>query len=132
MQPLLIPVSAGELLDKISILEIRVERVTDPLRRACVQRELETLQLVERQLEPYRTQVETEAQRLGAVNRQLWQAEDEIRNYETRGSFGEAFIELARSIYRLNDERARLKMAINLSLGFVHREEKVYTSNSTP
>jgi hypothetical protein len=125
MTAILIPVSVGELLDKIIILEIKAERLHDPAQLANVQRELVALKRIERTLGPAHDLAPT-ITGLKAVNRQLWDIEDQIRECEARRDFGKRFVELARSIYRLNDERARLKKAINVTSGSALVEEKSY------
>ena len=107
MKELLIPVSVGELLDKITILEIKAQCITEPARQANVQRELATLKFVQLSLAHDHGHWEPMMLKLKMVNRQLWNVEDDIRDCESRGEFGERFVELARSIYKLNDERAR-------------------------
>jgi len=122
----MIPISVGELIDKITILEIKAERFVEPDRLANVRRELAALQHVELALGLDRTDLEAAIGDLKRVNRQLWDIEDEIRECETRMDFGVRFVELARSIYKLNDERARLKKTINLLSGSALLEEKSY------
>jgi hypothetical protein len=120
-----IEVSIGEVVDKISILSIKLERFADPEKRANVRRELESLRrsLEEAGIDP--DGEETEA--LRAVNLRLWEIEDAIRGKEARGEFDREFVQLARSVYHNNDERARLKREINLRHGSRLIEEKEYT-----
>lgn len=120
-----IPVSWGELLDKIVILEIKTERLTDPKARANVMRELE---LLRKAAEPVMAsgQAAGPMARLKLVNQALWEIEDRIRDHERAGDFGPGFVELARSVYRRNDERGALKREINLALGSALTEEKSY------
>src|SRR5688572_11137924 len=107
--PLLAPISVGELLDKIAILEIKAELLSDPAQRANVRRELAALEAVrDRQLAPS-SDLERICAELKAVNRRLWDIEDEIRAHERDGRFDARFIELARGVYRENDRRAALK-----------------------
>ena len=118
-----IPVSVGELVDKITILTIKANHLRgDAL--ANVQRELELLEQVLRdsgaRLKPQ------ERADLQAVNEQLWKIEDAIRGEEGKQRFGAEFIALARSVYQRNDERAALKRAINERLGSTLIEEKSY------
>jgi len=122
----IIPISVGELMDKITILEIKAERISESDRLANVWRELAALQHVELGLELDQTALESAIGNLKEVNRQLWDIEDEIRECEVRMDFGVRFVELARSIYKLNDERARLKKTINLLSGSAFVEEKSY------
>ncbi|HEX4592006.1 MAG TPA: DUF6165 family protein [Gemmataceae bacterium] len=119
------PVSAGELIDKITILEIKLVRIGDEAKRANIRRELELLRTV--QLPPSAELVVLSAE-LKAVNERLWEVEDEIRRCDSAGDFGDRFIALARSVYRANDDRAALKRRINDFLRSVIVEEKSYSS----
>ena len=125
-----IPVSFGEVLDKITILEIKSERIDDAQKLQHVHTELEALNQhwQEAITEPER--VAAERRELKAVNEKLWEIEDAIREEEAAGRFGERFIELARSVYFTNDERAAIKKRINLSLGSRFVEEKSYRDYS--
>jgi ADP-heptose:LPS heptosyltransferase len=124
--PLLVPISVGELLDKITILEIKAERIVDPTSRANVKRELDWLNAVRlRDVAPM-PELETLCRELGAVNRQLWDVEDRLRQSERDQQFDQSFIELARSVYRCNDWRAALKREINELTGSNIIEEKSY------
>ncbi len=126
MSEIAVPVSYGELLDKISILEIKLERMRDPAKLANVERELRAL---ERRWtgHPAAAQDITDLRReLKAVNERLWVIEDDIRLKEKSREFDAAFIELARSVYFQNDDRARIKRDINLALGSAYVEEKSY------
>jgi hypothetical protein len=118
-----VPVSVGEVLDKISILEIKSERIGDPVKVANVRRELEGLVQAAK---GFRVP-ELEA-RLKEVNGELWDVEDALRQAEDEQDFGEEFISLARSVYRLNDFRAELKRQINAATGSILVEEKSYRS----
>lgn len=121
-----IPVSAGELLDKLTILLIKKERITDAEKCGNILRELSRLEAV------YKKQVQQSAElnllisELRQVNETLWDIEDEIRCCERRGDFGSSFVELARSVYKTNDRRARLKQRINGLLDSELVEEKSY------
>ena len=119
----LIPVSWGELADKISILEIKRERLRAPDAVANVMRELAALMRV---LEPVGPGIATERAALAAVNTRLWEIEDAIREKEAALDFGPDFVALARSVYRENDARGRVKAAINRRLGSALVEEKQY------
>jgi len=124
--PLLAPISVGELLDKISILEIKAEAIDDPAKRANVLRELAALDAVrDREVAPA-PELEALHAELRAVNRALWRIEDDIRAVERAGLFDERFIELARGVYRHNDRRAVLKRSINELTGSEIVEEKSY------
>jgi hypothetical protein len=121
------PVSWGELLDKITILEIKRERI--PSARACanVTRELALLQHVAGDV-TQNNAVAAAAQRLRVVNEALWDIEDAIRDHEAAGAFGDSFVHLARSVYKQNDLRAAIKRQINELLGSNLMEEKSYAS----
>jgi hypothetical protein len=120
-----IPVSWGELLDKITILEIKVEHLGDKDARANAAKELA---LLRESAAPAMAGGEVTAlvARLKQVNQALWDIEDRIRDLERAGDFGPGFVELARSVYRRNDERGAVKREINLALGSVLIEEKSY------
>lgn len=123
-----IEIAPGELVDKITILEIKAERLTDAVKLGNVRVELEALRRDhDRALPPSSELVALTAQ-LRAVNEELWRIEDDIRLCERRQDFGPLFIELARSVYRTNDRRADLKRRINTLLGSSLIEEKSYAS----
>ncbi len=124
--PLLVPISVGELLDKISILEIKAAEITDPAQRANVMRELAALDAVRGREVASAPELEALCSELQAVNRRLWRTEEEIREHERDGRFDDRFIELARSVYRDNDRRAVLKRRINQLTGSDIVEEKSY------
>jgi hypothetical protein len=118
----------GELMDKITILQIKSERIADPAKLANVNSELEALIAVCERLALDRSALDAHVVDLKDVNRRLWTLEDDVRECEAHNDFGDYFIALARSVYRLNDERARLKKAINLAYGSRYVEEKSYKS----
>ena len=126
MSEILVPVSFGELLDKISILQIKSERMTDAAKLANVRRELSALEKSWMAHPAAGTDVARLRAELKAVNERLWEIEDEVRLKEKAGEFDEAFVQLARSVYFQNDERARIKKQINLALGSAFVEEKSY------
>jgi hypothetical protein len=121
-----VPISPGELIDKITILEIKVRQIRDEQKLANVRNEL-TLLLAARDaaIEPS-PGLDALSAALKSVNEQLWQIEDGKRDCERRKEFGEQFIELARSVYFKNDERAAIKRRINQLLGSQIIEEKDY------
>jgi hypothetical protein len=119
-----VPVSAGELLDKITILRIKQRRITDPTKLANVRRELRALERVWRTA--VRQPVQDAEAQLTQVNEALWNIEDHIRDQERRKEFGARFVELARQVYFNNDRRAEIKRAINMRLGSLFIEEKSY------
>jgi hypothetical protein len=125
MKDILVPVSPGELLDKITILRIKAARITDPDKLAHVRLELELLERTWRDA-CAGTELAAEEAALQAVNARLWDIEDRIRDKESAGCFDPQFIELARAVYLTNDERAALKRQVNVALGSRLREEKSY------
>jgi len=127
MSQIMIPVAPGELIDKITILEIKSRRITDEAKLSNVRHELELLNSVWIDVPESATDISDPRRRLGEVNEKLWQIEDDIRELEGRNDFGEQFIMLARSVYITNDERAAIKREINTLLGSDIVEEKSYT-----
>lgn len=125
--PILIEVGPGELIDKITILHIKSERMDDEDKLRNVRHELAVLEAARREHLPDLPALRTLEAELKAVNEALWVIEDDIRDCEARRDFGPAFIELARSVYRQNDRRAALKKEINLLTGSSIVEEKSYT-----
>lgn len=124
--PILVPVSWGELLDKITILEIKSARIADPAKLTNVGRELEALRAVVEAAGSLPDAARPLIDSLRAVNEALWDVEDEIRDCERRKEFQERFVELARSVYHQNDRRAALKRELNDLLGSELVEEKSY------
>ncbi len=121
-----VEISFGELFDKVSILEIKAGRVDDPAKRRNIERELAQLVAVCRRIPGSAGVPASVLSELKSVNERLWDVEDALRGCESRQSFGPAFVDLARSVYRLNDRRAALKREINTALGSAVVEEKVY------
>ena len=126
-QDVLVPISVGELIDKIVILEIKSERIKNANQLANIANELGALRAV-RLGDVDRARLDVLSAELKRVNANLWDVEDSIRECDARGDFGDNFIELARAVYRFNDERARLKKAINVESGSRLVEEKSYKS----
>lgn len=122
-----VPVSWGELLDKITILEIKRERITRAEARENVLREYRLLQRIGGQV-LNRSGIAPLVRALKAVNEALWEIEDAIREQEAARDFGDDFIRLARAVYQRNDERAAIKREINLKLESDLIEEKSYAS----
>ena len=122
-----VPISVGELIDKITILEIKVASFAQPDQRANVATELAYLQavVVRHGFDTNERLVELR-HALKRINEALWVIEERIRQLEQTGQFNSNFIELARSIYRSNDERARIKRQINVVSGSALIEEKSY------
>lgn len=126
-ETLSIPVAPGELIDKITILEIKSERMSDAAKLVNVRHELNVLRQEQaRHLSPDPELSKLEA-KLKEVNGRIWDLEDVIRDCERRKDFGEVFLDTARKIYRTNDERAAIKKEINLYLGSQIVEEKSYS-----
>ncbi len=126
MNEIQIPISPGELLDKITILQIKSERIDDPVKVANVRTELEMLSKVwNRAVETDETITALTAG-LKKINEALWEIEDDIRDEERNSRFGERFIELARAVYVTNDQRADAKRRVNLHLNSSIVEEKSY------
>lgn len=123
-----IDAAPGELIDKITILEIKAERIDDALKRANVTYELATLTNALNMAIETSGQISELSARLKEVNERLWETEDAIRDCERRQDFGPVFIDLARSVYRLNDVRSEIKRSINTLLGARIIEEKSYSS----
>ncbi|WP_313458020.1 DUF6165 family protein [Stenotrophomonas sp.] len=121
-----VPVSFGELLDKISILQIKSERINDAAKLANIHTELSALEKTWLAHPAAVKDIAKLRAELKAVNELLWDTEDNIRLQDQSGAFDERFIELARTVYLKNDERARIKKEINLALGSAYIEEKSY------
>jgi len=122
----LVPVSWGEVIDKITILEIKAERLTDAAKLANVNKELSELAAVREREFPGHAELARLAARLKAINEKLWVIEDDIRDCERAKDFGPRFVELARAVYVTNDERAAVKRLVNEALGSALVEEKSY------
>ena len=121
-----VPVSPGEVLDKITILEIKSERMDDPEKITNVKRELELLQASWRQSVNEDETVQRIHSKLKAINEALWEIEDDIRDKERAREFDQVFVGLARSVYVTNDQRANAKKELNIHLGSEIVEEKSY------
>ena len=121
-----IDISYGELLDKITILEIKSERITEPNKLDNVTTELRVLNDTWSGAEIASNKVEEERRQLKAINQQLWDIEDAIRRLEAEKSFNSEFVMLAREVYKTNDKRAAVKKTINEKLGSALVEEKSY------
>ena len=120
------PISVGELLDKVTILEIKQEKINDSEKLKNVQHELSLLESICEQENILSHEVEKQKQALKKVNLRLWAIEDDIRIKEKNREFDDAFIQLARSVYFENDDRAAIKKQINLMTGSQLIEEKSY------
>ncbi len=124
---LTISASWGETIDKISILEIKSARISDPNKLVNIKRELEALNAIVAEAGGLSTEAAIQAAALAMVNAELWDIENSIRHYEKNGDFGADFIALARSVYQTNDRRAALKREINLMMESSLIEEKSYS-----
>lgn len=125
---ILAPIGAGELIDKITILKIKNERIDDSARLANVRIELDALEETRRAAGLVGEAITALEAELLEINSELWVIEDDIRECEARGDFGETFISLARSVYITNDKRAAVKRRINDAAGSRIVEEKSYAS----
>ncbi|MDD3518465.1 MAG: DUF6165 family protein [Chromatiales bacterium] len=123
---LMVPVAWGEVLDKLTILAIKSERIADPAKQANIRREHELLTWVVEEAGGLGDAAPPVMASLKAVNERLWEVEDALRDCEAAQRFDAQFIELARAVYRLNDERFRLKRRLNELLGSALVEEKSY------
>lgn len=130
--PLHTPISVGEFLDKLSILEIKSERITDSAKLTNIRNELALLRGVWTQSSFAQADIADEYRTLRAVNEQLWDIEDRIRLKEAAKTFDQEFIDLARSVYILNDRRAASKRRLNKTLGSELIEEKSYADYGAP
>lgn len=126
MSEIHVPVSYGELLDKIAILQIKSERMSDPAKLANVRAELSALEATWLAHPVASADIARLRADLKAVNERLWVIEDDIRLKEKAQAFDEEFIRLARAVYFENDTRARIKKDINVALGSAYVEEKSY------
>lgn len=126
MKEILIPISPGELLDKITILRIKAQRINDTEKLSNVQKELKMLDAIWSKSVSIDEIIKQLTDELTAINEELWDIEDDIREEERHKRFGDRFIELARSVYVTNDKRANAKKKINLHLGSDIVEEKSY------
>jgi Family of unknown function (DUF6165) len=126
MKEVLVPLSPGELLDKITILRIKVARIQDAAKLAHIKLELSLLEQTWKDCGAAAHDVALDERALENVNERLWDIEDRIRDKEAHQTFDREFIDLARAIYICNDERAAIKKRINLQLGSRLVEEKSY------
>jgi NAD-specific glutamate dehydrogenase len=120
-----VDVAAGELVDKITILQIKLAEISDPAKLDNIRREYDLLQavLASAPLAPGLAALQDE---LKSINLAIWKVEDDIRDHERRQDFGPGFIALARAVYHTNDRRAEIKRQINQLLGSALMEEKSY------
>jgi hypothetical protein len=126
-----VKISWGELIDKITIMEIKEQRLTSPEAVSNVRRELASVTRAVQELQPRPVELDELKRELRSINEILWEVEDQIRAKEAIRSFDQQFIELARSVYFNNDKRARIKREINELLNSELIEEKQYTPYAT-
>ena len=123
---ILAEISAGELFDKITILEIKKSKISNKEKLNDIEKELFSLKETVNKYIPNQSSISKYINDLKNINLKLWDIEDEKRDAEKNKDFGEKFIELARNVYKFNDERAKIKLAINTSLGSNIKEVKSY------
>ena len=126
LDKILAEISAGELIDKITILEIKKEKITKKEKLLEIEKELLSLNETMKKFIPNNAKISKFKDHLKEINLKLWDIEDGKRLAEKNGVFDEKFIELARNVYKFNDERAKIKLAINESLGSNVKEVKSY------
>ena len=124
LDKILTEVSAGELIDKITILEIKKIKISDKIKLSDVEKELKSLNQTYQEHIPDNDNIKKNKKKLVEVNTRLWDLENSKRAAEKKGEFGEQFINDARNVYKLNDERARIKLDINNILGSNIKEVK--------
>jgi hypothetical protein len=125
--PIFVEVAPGELIDKITILEIKLERIREEAKLVNVRLELKALVIARNSSISTNAKLDSLSAELKAANEALWEIEDNIRDSERKKDFGSDFVELARSVYVTNDKRATLKRQINELLGSSLIEEKSYS-----
>jgi predicted nuclease with TOPRIM domain len=123
---ILAEISAGELIDKITILEIKKTKISNKDKLNDIEKELSSLNETMKKFIPNNSNIQDLINKLKEINLKLWDIEDGKRAAEKNNEFGEKFIELARNVYKFNDERAKLKLTINNSLGSNIKEVKSY------
>ena len=123
---ILAEISAGELFDKITILEIKKSKISNKEKLIDINKELSSLNETVKKFIPDKSSISNYINDLKNINLKLWDIEDGKRAAEKNNDFGEKFIELARNVYKFNDERAKIKLAINTSLGSNIKEVKSY------
>ena len=124
LDKILTEVSAGELIDKITILEIKKIKISDKINFSDVEKELKSLNQTYQEYIPKNINIEDNKKKLVEINSKLWDLENSKRAAEKKAEFGEQFIADARNVYKLNDERARIKLNINNILGSNIKEVK--------
>jgi hypothetical protein len=125
MKPILIEISPGELIDRMTILQLKVKHVSDEQKKSRLREELDGLLKLSNQFPPSPA-LHALTEELAALNARLWDIEDGVRLCEKEGDFGQRFVDLARSVYKTNDQRVEVRRRINQLLGLSAGEEKVY------
>ena len=131
MTEILVPTAPGELIDKLTILRLKSEKITDRSKLAHIRHERDILQSIADRTIPSSEALTRLWDELYDINGDLWAIEDDIRACESASEFGPGFIALARAVYITNDRRAAVKKRINLLLGSTLIEEKSYTDYGT-
>ena len=126
LDKILAEISAGELIDKITILEIKKVKISNKDKLIEIEKELLSLNETVKKFIPNNSKVSKFKDNLKEINLKLWNIEDGKRSAEKNNEFGKEFIELARNVYKFNDERAKIKLAINNALGSNIKEVKSY------
>ena len=126
LDKILAEISAGELVDKITILEIKQTKISNKEKLHDIEKELLSLNQTMKKTIPDQNKIKDLISKLKEINLKLWDIEDGKRAAEKESNFGEKFIELARNVYKFNDERAKIKLAINNALGSNIKEVKSY------
>ena len=126
LSKILAEISAGELIDKITILEIKKTKITNKDKLIEIEKELLSLNDTMKKFIPNNSEISKFKNSLKDINLKLWDIEDGKRSAEKNNNFGEKFVELARKVYKFNDERAKIKLAINNALGSNIKEVKSY------
>ena len=126
LDKILAEISAGELIDKITILEIKKDKITDQSKLSEIQKELGSLNVIMKNSIPDKREIKDLKRKLKDINLKLWDVENGKRLSERNNDFGESFIILARNVYKYNDERAKIKLEINNYLGSNIKEVKSY------
>ena len=126
LDKILAEISAGELIDKITILEIKKDKITDQSKLSEIQKELGSLNVIMKNSIPDKKELKDLKNKLKDINLKLWDVENGKRLSERNNDFGESFIILARNVYKYNDERAKIKLEINNYLGSNIKEVKSY------
>ena len=124
LDKILAEISAGELIDKITILEIKKKKISDKIKLSDVEKELQSLNQTLKKFIPNKNIIISSINELMMINSKLWDLENAKRAAEKKGEFGQKFITDARNVYKLNDERAKIKLLINNTLGSNIKEVK--------